>query len=313
MGVMMLEVQKQFYNDLKTFRKSMSDVSMTIRLYYQYLQETSIDYQFITVKQAQEFQSWLMMQTKKGGSVRYSKSTISHVIASSRVFYNYLKQKGLVAFNPFLEVKKVKTIKTLPKDIYSEEEMGKMLTCLKEFWKQKTLIGRKDRYKAHVIAELMYSTGMPIREVMDLQAEDIDFDRNVVKIRVPGRSGKRECILNEYTSKVLRLYVTKMKPYLFASPNYTNRHLLFCAKTALKPFINAEIEKATKFLRLKKFTTMFFRHALAMHLLRNGCDARYIQEIVGHKRLNTTQKYTKMDKKDLKNVIDTFHPRMFRR
>ena len=56
-------------------------------------------------------------------------------------------------------------------------------------------------------------------------------------------------------------------------------------------------------------TTHHFRHAVGFHLLRAGCDIRYIKEILGHEELGTTQIYTKVDKLDLKKVIDEFHPR----
>ena len=76
----------------------------------------------------------------------------------------------------------------------------------------------------------------------------------------------------------------------------------------LNNFLNKESEK----LGLGHFSSHNFRHALGYHLLRSGCDIRYIQGILGHKELNTTQIYTKVDKDDLKEVLEQYHPRQFK-
>jgi site-specific recombinase XerD len=60
-----------------------------------------------------------------------------------------------------------------------------------------------------------------------------------------------------------------------------------------------------------EYTTHFFRHSVGYHLLKAGCDIRYIQEILGHERLRSTEVYTKVDKEDLLGVIDKYHPRQW--
>jgi integrase/recombinase XerD len=305
-------IQKQFMIDIAAKRKPMNDVLYVMKLFCQYLTETDIDMNYLSAKQAQDFQSWIMTLTKKDGSVRYAKATASNVITTMKSFYNYLFEKGRVYANPFKLVKRVTQGKTLPKDIHDEESVCKILGCLKEFWKCKDPGERKDSYRTHVIAELMYSTGLTIGEVKRLVPADIDFTRNVVKIKDGFRGVDRECILNEFAAKVLAIYVEKMRRYLYASPNYNKgRHLLFCSGTQLKKFVNANMRKAAKRMKLKPFTTKDFKHSLALHLVKAGCDARYVQEIVGHARLNTTQLYVRIEKKELRDVIDAYHPRRF--
>lgn len=281
-------------------------------LFEQYLTETDLDYRRISAKHAQDFQSWIMAQTKQDGSVRYSKASVSNVITTMRQLYDYLRDKDEVYTNPFRAIKKVNREKTLPKDIHDEESVCRILNFLKEFWKGKDLGERKDFYRTHIIAELMYSTGLTIGEVERLTQADIDFSRSVVKIRDGFRGVDRECILNDFAGKVLQIYTDKMRQYLYASPNYNGvRHLLFCSGTQLKKFVNKNLGIVTKRLKLKSFTTRDFKHALALHLVKAGCDARYIQEIVGHARLNTTQLYIRIEKEELRDVLDKFHPRKF--
>lgn len=310
----MLEIQKQFMDYIKKTCKSKEYLSYSMKLFYGYLTETDIDYSCLSVKQAQDFQSWLMALTKKDGTVRYSSASVINVVNTTKRFYEYLKDTGCVYSNPFYQIKKVHKKKELPKDIHDEESVCKILICLKEFWKGKNLQEKKDFYRTHIIAELMYSTGLTIGEVKRLVSSDIDFTRNVIIIKDGFRGVDRECVLNEYASGVLKIYVKKMRHYLYASPNYNGaRHLLFCSGTQLKKFVNTTLARAAKRIKAKPFTTKDFKHSLALHLVKAGCDARYVQEIVGHGRLNTTQKYVRIEKEELRNVLDKFHPRHFRR
>ena len=77
----------------------------------------------------------------------------------------------------------------------------------------------------------------------------------------------------------------------------------------LNTFLNKESER----LGFGKFSSHNFRHAVGYHLLKNGCDIRHIQSILGHKKLSSTQIYTKVDKEDLRGVIDKYHPRFWKK
>ena len=77
----------------------------------------------------------------------------------------------------------------------------------------------------------------------------------------------------------------------------------------LNTFLNKESER----LGFGKFSSHNFRHAVGYHLLKNGCDIRHIQSILGHKKLSSTQIYTKVDKEDLRSVIDKYHPRFWKK
>jgi integrase/recombinase XerD len=77
--------------------------------------------------------------------------------------------------------------------------------------------------------------------------------------------------------------------------------------------VNAELAKAVKKLSMKRITSHVFRHAFGFHMLRAGCDIRHIQAFLGHESLSSTEVYTKVEKEDLKRVIDTYHPRRWRK
>lgn len=82
-------------------------------------------------------------------------------------------------------------------------------------------------------------------------------------------------------------------------------------KSRLAIVLNAELKKVCTEMEIPVITSHGFRHSLGTHLLRAGCDMRYIQIILGHESLGSTQVYTKVDKDDLKRSLDAFHPRKY--
>ena len=78
-------------------------------------------------------------------------------------------------------------------------------------------------------------------------------------------------------------------------------------------WLNTILNKESKRLGFGHFSSHNFRHAVGYHLLRAGCDIRYIQSILGHKKLSSTQIYTRVDKEDLRRIIDKYHPRFWRK
>lgn len=311
-------LQQEFIEYITETRRSRANATFTMGLFAQYIEETHLDFLAFRIKKAQDFQSYLVTKTENG-KVKYAKQTVIHAMSTMGLFYSLLKKKGLVHSNPFLEVKKVRVEKKLPKDLLTEEEVQKLLHYFSHFWEGETVIEKRQRYKAHVLCELLYSTGMTIGDVSRLKPCDIDFERKVVIINSPYRNGtyrKRECILNDYTSEVLKHFL-KIREAIYTGPNYVggqaNLELLFASKVEVSRFINRELKKGCKKTGLKEVTTRNIKDALAFHLLRGNCDIRYIQEILGHVEIENTQKYLKVEKSDLKDVLDTYHPRSMRK
>ncbi len=172
---------------------------------------------------------------------------------------------------------------------------------------------KRQFYRTHVLCELIYSTGLYISEVVELCLTDVDLKRGVVK------RGVKEYILNEYTRNVLQIYIEKMRPVILGDHLHTHRQerLFGCGDNSLPKAVNEVLKREWSSSGLSEgaaqpFTTKQLRHAMAFHLLRGGCDIRYIQEIIGHKNINNTQVYIQMDKEGLKSVIDNFHPRVLK-
>lgn len=279
---------------------------------FEFLNEKEILPHELGVKQAQEFQGW-MIETGKQDGGKYSKNSVLAYLAAASALCAYLKQKGILKSNPFKEIRKVRRDRKIPRNLLKEKEMNHLLGELEKFG-EGNLKNRIINYRIHVIAELMYATGLRISEVAALTPEDMDLQRGTVSV-CDGKSGKSRIVfLNDYAREVLRIYVEQMRDLVFSEWNERNAGLLFGVQWAwLARPVNRVLNNTAKKCGYEGFTSHGFRHCLGYHLLRAGCNIRYIQQLLGHAHLKNTEIYTKVEKEDLKQVLDTFHPRKWKR
>jgi len=300
----------EYLEYMKFQNRPIAERKSTLLLYFRYLDEQDIDFLRPTVPQAQDFQRHLAMLPGRQGVPYYATATVIAMMGRITSFYGYLKMKKLVPYNPFTEIARFRGEKSLPRDILTAEELAGALTALRDFMAGTTSAKQRRLYKAHVIVELMYSTGARIHEIARLTADEVDFSRGVVLISDAKTGVKRYGILNEYASKVLRFYVEEMREY--ALTRRSDRRLLFGSFLDMRRLVNQMMTAACREKGLARFTSHAFRHCMASHLLKNGCDIRYIQEMLGHESIGSTQIYTRVVKEDLRGVIDEYHPRTLR-
>ena len=280
---------------------------------FEYLNDNDINLNAVKITDALSFQKHLIENRSKSGA-RLKNISINCIVNAAVTFYNYLKREGIISVNPFKEIRRMRENRRLPRNVLKEKDMSRFLTVLSEFEKEKGLKKQIRRYRVSVIAELMYSTGLRISEVTKLKPTDIDFDRGVVNV-VDGKGGKsRIAFLNDYAKEVLKIYISDLRDVISNEWNSRNDALLFGIKSGwLEKTVNLVLKEVLNSLNLPVITSHAFRHAVGFHLLRAGSDIRYIQALLGHSRLKTTEVYTKVEKEDLKRIIDKFHPRKLAR
>jgi site-specific recombinase XerD len=306
----MLEVLETCMNDLLAAGRSRAELTATFNFFTRYLEDTHQVWERFGLKEAQGVQTVLMALTDDEGNRLYAPATVVKMIGTLKIFYAWARKKRLVADNPFVRVRCVKQPKRLPKDIYEVEELDSLLSWLTDFANEPTLKQRREHYLAHVVAELLYSTGLTVGEVKTLHPEDLDLQRRTVTVYIEKFSKPRTAFLTEYAASVLCVFIKDLRPVYLASPNYRNsRHLLFGTATELTKTVNRVLKQGAAALSLIPCTTRMFRHALSLHLIKTGCDARFAQELVGHESLSTTQLYVRLDTRDLRGLLDQFHPR----
>ncbi len=227
-----------------------------------------------------------------------SKRTISRRLSCLRSFFKFLIREGNIKKNPMLAISGLKLDKPLPKFL-SYKDVG----CLLDGIEKGDYVTIRDA----AILETVYSTGIRVSELVNLNTADIDFISGVLKVY---GKGKKERILPVGTKalKAIKLYLDKRnslgsgsKSALFLNKRggrITERSIgRIIKKYALKAGINADISPHT------------LRHTFATHLLDRGADLRSVQELLGHASLSTTQIYTHLTLEGLKRVYEKSHPR----
>ncbi|MFN4226813.1 MAG: site-specific tyrosine recombinase XerD [Candidatus Ratteibacteria bacterium] len=236
----------------------------------------------------ENFTSFIIFLKRKN----YSSTSIVRIISGVRNFYKFLLARGLVK-NTEINIESPKIEKKLP-EVLTEEEVAKLLNLNK--------VSRK-HLRNLAILELFYSSGLRISELCNLKISDIDLDSGFIKVKGKGNR-ERICILNRETVEVLKQYLRERRgidEHLFLNNQNKKISRQSVWKIVKKYAKYAGIEKNVKPHTL--------RHTFATHLLERGLDLRIVQELLGHKSIATTEIYTHLNRKKIKEIYKKYHPR----
>lgn len=230
----------------------------------------------------------------------YSKSSISRKLACLRSFFKYLVRENKVAANPVAAISTPKREKKLPVFLTPDEVVQLLDAPSKSKWEEK-------RDKS--ILETLYSSGLRVSELMGLNQEDVDLFSGLVRVRGKGKK-ERIVPLGQMALKAMRSYLEHQSGPRFSRgikiPLYLNRSGGRLTDRSIRRMIN----KYTRRIGLSKdISPHTLRHSFATHMLDRGADLRSVQELLGHENLSTTQIYTHVTTKRLKEAYDTAHPR----
>lgn len=300
----MKELLKEYENYLLISGKRIKGIRYSMKIFKRYLQENNLELQTLSYRDAQGFQSWLNDQNG-----RYSPASIQGIIGPLSSFYDYVRKKQLISVNPFHLIERIKIPFRIPGNIPDEKEMDILLNFMAAFTRGKNLREYKRDYKAHILCELLYSTGMRISEAAAIKLDDIDFTAGTVLVHDSKTNSERTAFLNDYVKNILLIYVNEMREKVLWLHSGADSTLLFGSSVNLKTWLNSVLKEVCKTLGRDKVSSHIFRHAFGYHMLKAGCDIRKIQKFLGHKKLDTTGVYTKVDTEALKNILDQYHPR----
>ncbi|HEQ71471.1 MAG TPA: hypothetical protein ENN69_03190 [Spirochaetia bacterium] len=254
------------------------------------------------------------------GTRDLSKNTVCALLTAATRFYSDLFRRKLIPANPFLEIGKPRMDKLLPRHLLKPKELDEFLERLSHWDEEANLFHKLRRYRAHVLAEFLYSTGMRIGEAASVRIADVDLDRG--RVRVTDSKSKKEklCFLNEYAAAVLRIFLTRFRNYYAPvcergrpAARIGDDHLFFAGEARLATSVSLVTAGLTRRHGYPHLTCHSFRHSFGYHMLKSGCDLRYIQTFLGHESLSSTQIYTKVDREDMREMLDQCHPRAFHR
>lgn len=214
-------------------------------------------------------------------------TSIIRKVASLRGFFKWASSSGIIDKNPASTLEQPKTPQRLPK-VISLKEIEEML--------HNNLSSVE-----HVMMELLYSCGLRVSELVNLKITDIDLASKYV--RCFGKGSKERIIpMGEQAKAVIKEYLPK-RELLLKKYNLNTKRLLILDNGR---FINRQdvytfIHNQGKLIH-KNISPHTLRHSFATHLLENGADLRVVQELLGHSDVSTTQLYTHISKKRLKDV-----------
>jgi integrase/recombinase XerC len=233
------------------------------------------------------------------------KTSIASKLAAVRAFFKFLSRERKLAVNPAATVSTPKLARTLPR-IMTEEEMNDFLDRVG----QAALSGEPALVRDRAILELLYASGLRVSELTGLDLRHVNFGDEIVLVRGKGNKERivpfgskaraamtaylpvREKVLQENKTRETALFLNARGGRL--TPRSVDRLLKKCVR---------------QFGPNVKVSPHSLRHAFASHLLAEGADLRAIQEMLGHKSLATTQKYTQVSIKQLMDVYDKTHPK----
>ena len=239
-----------------------------------------------------EYVAWL----KNSGK---SVATVSRCIASLKCFYSFLVTEGVIDFAPTGQLVPEKTTQKLPQ-ILSSKEVELLL-------EQPECTDMKG-YRDHAMLELLYATGIRVSELISLNVTDINLSAGV--IRCASKEKVRIIPLYPKAIRALSEYIEFIRPQMIGSPEEQSLFVNVSGDRMSRQGFWKIIKSYQNKAKIEKtITPHTLRHSFAAHLLENGADLRSIQGMLGHADISSTQVYSQLVKKQLKDVYNKAHPR----
>ena len=236
---------------------------------------------------------------------RYKPKTAKRKIACLKAFFHYLELEEVLEINPFNKIQTkfqepfvlprtipLKTIKKLLKTVYQEKNKS-----MSDYRKNVVL-------RDIAMFEIMFATGMRISEICSLKNDDNDMKNKV--IRVYGKGSKERLIQIENTDVINALKEYKNHNHSTTDYFFTNKFDNRLSEQSVRFMINHYVKLAGIDMHI---TPHMFRHSFATLLLEEDVDIRYIQQLLGHSSIITTQIYTHISMKKQRNILAKKHPR----
>jgi integrase/recombinase XerC len=261
------------------------------------LTDTNYEQLFVTVdvNSVRNYLSYL-------SEIKHAKSTIARKIATLRSFYKFLVKRNLIKTNPVMFIRTPKQERKLPR-VLEYDEIKRLLDAPStDNW-----LGARDR----AIMETLYSTGVRVSELVSLNMDDVDFLGEVIHVRGKGKK-ERIAPIGSSALQAIQHYMEFRNRRSQNNPGFDTK-VLFVNKHGKRLSTRSVRRKMDKYLKIAGLDIAIsphtLRHSFATHMLNNGADLRSVQELLGHQSLSTTQIYTHLNTKKLKEVYDSAHPR----
>lgn len=254
--------------------------------------EEDSDLRHAAPEMVQRYMDWMHGKGKSAASV-------TRFLASVKSFYSFMVSSGTMSANPAKGLTAAKAERKYPEILTNKE--------VELFLEQPQCVDAKG-FRDHAMLELLYATGIRVSELISLNVGDVNVAAGIIRCTSKGK--ERFIPLYPAAIKAISEYVEFIRPQMIAAPDEESL------------FVNVSGERMSRqgFWKIikcyqakahieKDITPHTLRHSFAAHLLENGADIHSIQEMLGHADISSTQIYSQLVKKQLKDVYNKAHPR----
>lgn len=230
-----------------------------------------------------------------------STGTLARNLSALRTFFFFLHDEGEVKINPLAAVESPKIWRQLP-EVLTTDEINALFAVI---YADERLFGQRNR----ALFEVMYGSGVRVSEITSLLLQNVDLDLAILKIMGKG-SKERLVPFGKKAGDALAAYISETRPILLKKNTFgevfLNKHGKPLSRMGIWLLLDGYAKKAQIERHISPHT---LRHSFATHLLERGADLRSVQLLLGHEDIATTQIYTHVDRKLIKEVYKKFHPR----
>ncbi|MBI3143080.1 MAG: site-specific tyrosine recombinase XerD [Bacteroidetes bacterium] len=225
----------------------------------------------------------------------------ARIISGMKAFFKYLAMEELIAESPMKFVDSPRTRRKLP-TVLSQDEIERMIAQIDRSQPE----GERNR----AIIELLYSCGLRVSELVNLEIANVHFDDEF--LQVIGKGNKERLVpMGSVALAQARLYYDHIRRQQVAQNGHS--HIFFLNRRGQKlsrvMIFNIVKELTEKAGIGKTVSPHTFRHSFATHLVEGGADLRAVQDMLGHESITTTEIYTHLDRSHLRQVLERHHPR----
>lgn len=276
----------------------------------------------IDLNQFQEFKDFENLDIKKFDKYKlkdyiqslYTKEfkvkTIKRKIAVLKALFTYLEFEEIIVISPFRKMRvSIKEPKNLPKTMQLKEikKVLKYIYRLKDEFINKDIYTYKALVRDIAIIEILFTTGIRVSELCNIKQKNINLQMGIIKIKGKGDKERIIQICDSEVKKILKEYINLFHIQMGKTEYFLVNRL---AQKTSEQSVRLMIKKYQQQSGLDKhITPHMFRHSFATLLLEEGVDIRYIQHMLGHSSISTTQIYTQVNMKQQKKILNTKHPR----
>jgi integrase/recombinase XerD len=240
------------------------------------------------------FTSWL--------SQRYASAhSQTRILSGVRGFFRYLLLEDYIENDPTELISSPKLGRKLP-DVLAKEDVEKIIMAVD--------LSTPDGERNKAILEVLYGCGLRVSELVNLKISEVFFKEEF--IRVIGKGDKERLVpLGRYAARQLKTWIQEVRVHLDVKKGHEDFVFLNLQGSKISRVSIFHIVKrmAVKAGIHKKLSPHTFRHSFATHLIENGADLRAVQEMLGHESITTTEIYTHLSRKHLKETLKKYHPR----